>query len=123
MVRALGRITADLPEQLDAKLIEQACHDAGHRWGRRIVDPVATMHLLLRQVLHWNTACSHLPHLFGRTFSASAYGQARRRIWARSPRRDGGVYSPAACTHANSTTARFASRLALAVATCWLLLS
>ena len=73
MDRALERITAGLPEQLDAQLIEQACHDAGHTWRRRILDPVATIHLLLLQVLHRNTACAHLPHLVGRTFSASAY--------------------------------------------------
>jgi hypothetical protein len=38
------------------------------------------MQLSLLQILHGNTACSHLPHLSGLRFSAAAYGQARARL-------------------------------------------
>jgi hypothetical protein len=43
-----------------------------------ILTPVTTVQLFLLQVLHGNTACSHLPHLSGLRFSAAAYCQARQ---------------------------------------------
>jgi hypothetical protein len=42
--------------------------------------PVTTIQLFLFQMLHGNTACSHLPHLSGLRFSASASSQARARL-------------------------------------------
>jgi hypothetical protein len=33
-----------------------------------VLDPVTTLHLFILQVLHRNTACSHLPHLSGAEF-------------------------------------------------------
>jgi hypothetical protein len=36
--------------------------------------------LFLLQILHGNTACSHLPHLAGLQFSAAAYCQARAKL-------------------------------------------
>jgi hypothetical protein len=38
------------------------------------------MQLFLWQILHGNTACSHLPHLAGLRFTAAAYCQARARL-------------------------------------------
>jgi hypothetical protein len=38
------------------------------------------MQLFLLQILHGNTACSHLPHLSGLRFTAAAYCQARARL-------------------------------------------
>lgn len=47
---------------------------------RRVLDPVATVYLFLLQVLNGNTACQHVVHLGGWTFTDSAYCQARRRL-------------------------------------------
>jgi hypothetical protein len=38
------------------------------------------LHLFILQVLNQNTAMTHLPHLSGERFTASAYCQARRRL-------------------------------------------
>ena len=57
--------------------------DSHYHWTRKWgagQDPVATIHRFLLQVLHGNTAISHLPRLSGRCFSASAYCQARARL-------------------------------------------
>jgi hypothetical protein len=41
---------------------------------------VTTIQLFLLQILHGNTACSHLPHLSGLRFTAAAYCQARAKL-------------------------------------------
>jgi hypothetical protein len=51
-----------------------------HRWRTRQLDPVTTVRGFLLQVLHHNTACSHVPHLLGKSFTSEAYGQARARL-------------------------------------------
>ena len=63
VARALGRIKQDLAPHLDERTIERACRDAGHRWRKRKLDPVATIHLFVLQVLFGNTAIRHLRHL------------------------------------------------------------
>jgi hypothetical protein len=60
--------------------VEQACRDVGYRWRDRQLDPHTTVHLFILQVLHQNTAMTHLPHLAGERFSASGYCQARQRL-------------------------------------------
>jgi hypothetical protein len=47
---------------------------------RSLLDPVMTVYLFLLQVLHGNTACQHVVQFGGRTFSDSAYCQARKRL-------------------------------------------
>ena len=49
-------------------------------WRARVLTPVTTVQLFLLQILHGNTACSHLPHLSGLRFSAAAYCQARAKL-------------------------------------------
>ena len=63
----------------EAKLAE-LCSKAGHRWRAGVLNPVTTIHLFLLQILHGNTACGHLRHLSGLTFTTSGYCQARRRL-------------------------------------------
>ncbi len=66
---------------MDITTILAACQEAGYTsWRDRVLTPVTTVHLFLLQILHGNTACSHLPHLSGLQFSASAYCQARARL-------------------------------------------
>jgi hypothetical protein len=77
----LTRLKTDRATQLQPDAIIAACQEAGYNsWRDRVLTPVTTMQLFLLQILHGNTACSHLPHLSGLRFSASAYCQARSRL-------------------------------------------
>src|SRR6266446_5378754 len=91
----LKHIKADLGQVLDAPTILALCHEAGYPWRPRLLDPVTTVHLFILQILHGNTACSHLPHLAGQRFTASAYCQARTRlplvVWQQLLRRTSAV--------------------------------
>ncbi len=80
LLAALRRIREDLATSLSPATIRRACATVGHTWRDRVLDPVATIHLFILQILHGNTACAHLPRLTGRTFTASAYCQARSRL-------------------------------------------
>jgi len=77
---ALRQIKSDVAQALEASLITRVCVELGHRWRERELDPVTTVRGFLLQVLHQNTACSHVPHLLGKSFSSEAYGQARSRL-------------------------------------------
>ena len=91
----LKHIKADLAQVLDAPTILALCHEAGYPWRPRLLDPVTTVHLFILQILHGNTACSHLPHVAGQRFTASAYCQARTRlplvVWQQLLRRTSAV--------------------------------
>jgi hypothetical protein len=77
----LTRLRTEWVTQLQPDAILAACEEAGyHSWRDRMLTPVTTIQLFLLQILHGNTACSHLPHLAGLRFSASAYCQARARL-------------------------------------------
>ena len=77
---ALRRIQQDLAKYLEPDAIFRLCRAARYRWRQRVLDPVTTIHLFVLQILHGNTACSHLPHLAKKRFTASAYCQARARL-------------------------------------------
>ncbi len=80
ITRALRQIKDDLASHLSAAFIESVCRNVGHRWRDRVLDPVTVIHLFILQILHGNTACSHLRLLANEEFSASAYCQARSRL-------------------------------------------
>jgi len=80
VTEALKHINADLAHLLDAPAIVAVCREVGYQWRARLLDPVTTVHLFLLQILHRNTACSHLPHLARQRFTASAFCQARTRL-------------------------------------------
>jgi DDE family transposase len=78
---ALKRFKMEWATQLQPEAIIAACEAAGYTsWRDRVLTPVTTIQLFLLQILHGNTACSHLPHLSGIRFSASAYCQARTKL-------------------------------------------
>lgn len=77
---ALRQIQADLAKHLEPAAIVKLCRAARYRWRQRVLDPVTTIHLFVLQILHGNTACSSLPHLAKKRFTASAYCQARARL-------------------------------------------
>jgi hypothetical protein len=80
ILTALDTIRHDLARLLDRDAIHERCRALGHAWRRCGLDPFAILHVFLIQVLHGNTALAHLPHLAGRTFTASAFCQARARL-------------------------------------------
>lgn len=76
----LPRLRQDLAAGLSPQAITDACKAVGHRWRDGVLNPITTVYLFLLQVLHGNTACQHVVHFGGWTFSASAYCQARKRL-------------------------------------------
>jgi hypothetical protein len=80
VARALARIKSDLGAYLPGESIEGACRDVGHQWRDRKFGPVATLHLFVLQVLHFNTAITHLRHLAKAPVNAAAYCEARARL-------------------------------------------
>jgi len=67
-------------EELSAAAIEQACRAEGMQWNQSTLNPIVTVQIFFLQILHGNTACEHLSHLAGMSFSAAAYCKARMRI-------------------------------------------
>jgi hypothetical protein len=70
----------DWTSQLEPSAITQACREVGHVWRERVLTPIVTMQLFFVQVLHGNTACSHLRHLTKLPATAEAYCQARMKL-------------------------------------------
>ncbi len=77
---ALGQVREDLVNLLERAAVERLCDEVGHRWRDRDLDPYTTLHMFILQVVNNNTAMTHLPHLSGKRFTASAYCQARQRL-------------------------------------------
>lgn len=80
IIPILTRLRQDIAAGLSRGTIEEACRRAGHRWRTRLLDPATTVYLFVLQVLHGNTACRHVVHFGGWTFTDSAYCQARKRL-------------------------------------------
>jgi len=77
---ALRQVREDLVQYLDRTTVDRVCRELGYICRERQLDPYTTLHLFILQVLHQNTAMTHLPHLAGERFTASAYCQARQRL-------------------------------------------
>jgi Transposase DDE domain len=77
---AVMRIKRDVGKALDSETVEGICRTTGHVWRKRELDPTTTLRGFLLQVLHGNTACSHVPRLLGKHVTAKAYGLARSRL-------------------------------------------
>ena len=80
IARALARIKDDVRAVVSDEAIVRAARDAGHRWRERQFGPVETVHLFVLQVIHFNTAMTHLRHLAGHAVNAAAYCEARMRL-------------------------------------------
>src|SRR5438093_164997 len=79
---SIARIKQDALGALGRGVIEKVCAEFGHAWRDRELDPATTVALFVQQVLHGNVACSEVRHLAGagKTFTPSAYCQARARL-------------------------------------------
>jgi hypothetical protein len=80
IIPILSRLRQDIAAGLSKETIEEACRQANHSWRKRILDPATTISLFLLQVFHGNTACLHVVHFGGWSFTDSAYCQARKRL-------------------------------------------
>jgi hypothetical protein len=79
--QVLARVRKDGLDNLPlAPLVEQLCGELGHRWRDRLLTPIVTVRLFVLQVLHGNTAITHLRHLSGLAFSPGSYCEARERL-------------------------------------------
>ena len=76
----VGRFKQNWTEELSSAAIAQACRAAGMTWHNSVLDPIVTIQIFFLQVLHGNTACEHLSHLTGMSFTAAAYCRARMRV-------------------------------------------
>ena len=81
MSGALARLARSLPDDLvPQSSFVQLCAQSGHVWRDRLLGPTATLGLFLLQILHGNTAITHLRHLSGIAFAAASYCEARMRL-------------------------------------------
>lgn len=76
----LRRFKQNWTEELSPPAIAQACRDVGMKWYESALTPVVTIQIFFVQILYGNTACEHLTHLTGMSFTAAAYCKARMRV-------------------------------------------
>src|ERR1700682_5592988 len=77
---AVQRIKSEVAYWLNPKTICSLCESLQYRWRERTLGPVKTIHLFLLQILHGNTACSHVPRLGDVRCSGEGYCEARARL-------------------------------------------
>ena len=80
IAKAVGQIKRNVAAVLPGDMIIMLCRQLGYTWRTRCLDPVSTLHAFLTQNVHGNTACDHLPHLMGKSFTGEAYCMARSRL-------------------------------------------
>jgi hypothetical protein len=76
----VGQFERDWTESLSDEAIAQVCRAEGMSWRQTLLNPATTLKLFLLQILHGNTAMTHLRHLSRLSFTASAYCQARGKL-------------------------------------------
>ena len=77
---ALERVKDDLPELIEQHLQEGLEALPGFAWRNRLLNPLVTLLLFMMQIMHGNTAITHLRHYWPQRFSATAYCKARMRL-------------------------------------------
>jgi len=77
---SIARIKRNGLGALKRSVVEQVCNELGHTWRQRELDPAATVALFVQQILHGNVPCSEVRHLAAKSFTPSAYCQARVRL-------------------------------------------
>jgi Transposase DDE domain len=77
---ALRRFKRDPLGVIQRGMIEQSCREHDYHWRERELDPTLTVAYFAQQIIHGNTPCSEVRHIAGRSFTASAWCQARARL-------------------------------------------
>jgi hypothetical protein len=80
MSQALARIKGDTGQFVDPSLLRSLCRELQLRGRNRLLTPVVTTHLFLRQVLEGNVAVAELRRLAKLDFAESSYCAARQRL-------------------------------------------
>ena len=80
LVAQLKSVQQDLTSFLNEDMINQACFQTGHTWRKRVLTPFVIIHWFLQQILLQNTALKHISLLANRSFTDSAYCQARQKL-------------------------------------------
>jgi Transposase DDE domain len=80
LTQIVKQFRQDWTGHLEPSAILTACRDVAYRWRERTLNPVTTIQLFFVQILHGNTACTHLRHLTKLNVTASAYCQARMKL-------------------------------------------
>lgn len=77
----VARLRESPLQQFDlSSAADQLCRQHGHHWRERVFTPLVTLRLFLIQILHGNTAITHLRQLSGMDFATSSYDEARARL-------------------------------------------
>jgi hypothetical protein len=76
----LRQFKTDVSTAIAAETILKICGYLKYVCRERVLGPVNTVHVFLLQILYGNTACTALSRLAGLSFSAAAYGRARKRL-------------------------------------------
>ena len=80
IAHALQKVKRTYDQIIPATVILEIAEAVRHTYRQRVLGPVETIYLFLVQILHGNTACSHLRHLTDVTCSVAAYCKARGRL-------------------------------------------
>ena len=80
ITQGIKQFQQEWTSQLEPDAILAACRGVTYRWRERTLNPVTTIQLFFVQILHGNTACTHLRHLTKLNVTASAYCQARMKL-------------------------------------------
>ena len=76
----LDRFKRDPLGVINRSIVERSCREHQYQWRERELDPTLTIALFAQQIIHGNTPCSEVRHIAGRSFTASAWCQARARL-------------------------------------------
>src|SRR4029434_5978580 len=80
LTHVVKQFQQDWTGQLEPEALLTACRGAAYSCRERTLDTVTTIQLFFVQILHGNTACTHLRHLTKLNVTASAYCQARMKL-------------------------------------------
>ena len=80
LAKVVSEFKRNWTKVIEQTQIEKTLEELGVSWRERVLSPANTVELFLLQILHGNTAINHLRFFSEKTFSASAYCQARCRL-------------------------------------------
>jgi Transposase DDE domain len=80
MPQAIERLKGATAAFVDAPLIHSLCRDLQLGGRQRLLTPLLTTHLFVRQILEGNTSVAELRRLAKFSFADSSYCEARRRL-------------------------------------------
>ncbi len=73
IVQAIERLKRSWHQEDEEAAVVQACHEGGHRWRDRDLNPITTIKMFLLQILYGNVSCDFVTDLAGKKVSGSSY--------------------------------------------------